>query len=97
MLSHAGNKISKLLAKAAPNINLILNGHDHKDFETMVGSTLILSHGQASNFFRASHMLIEDDGSVSIQTRKFETEKYEQIARKDQQLQTTVNINKKKP
>jgi len=93
VLSHMGNKISKIMAKAAPEINLILNGHDHKDFETMVGSTLILSHGQASNFFRASQMTIEDDGSVSIQTRKFDTEKYEQIARKDQKIQATVNIN----
>ena len=96
VLSHMGNKISKLMAKAAPEINLILNGHDHKDFETMVGSTLILSHGQASNFFRSSQLTFEDDGTISIQTRKFDTEKYEQIARKDQKLQETVNINIKK-
>lgn len=95
VLSHMGNKISKIMAKAAPEINLILNGHDHKDFETVVGSTLILSHGQASNFFRASQLTIEDDGSVSIQSRKFDTEKYEPIARKDQKIQATVNINVK--
>ena len=96
VLSHMGNKISKLMAKFAPEINLILNGHDHKEFETLVGNTLILSHGQSSNFFRGSQFIIEDNGDVSIQTRKFETEKYEQIARKDQQIQSTVNVNIKK-
>lgn len=93
LLSHMGNKISKMIAKVAPQINLILNGHDHKEFETLVGSTLILSHGQNSTFFRGSQFTIEDDGSVSIQTKRFDTEKYEQIARKDHKLQQFVGIN----
>ena len=93
VLAHTGNKISSLLAKKIPEINLILNGHDHKEFETLVGSTLILSHGQSANFLRGTNIKIEDDGSISIQSRKFETEKNEQIARKDQKLQLCVNAN----
>lgn len=96
VLSHMGNKISKWMAKAAPDINLILNAHDHKDFETMVGSTFILSHGQNSNFFRGSHFIIDDDGTVSIQSKKYDTEPYEQIARKDQKIQEVVNVNLRK-
>jgi len=96
VLSHMGNRISKMIAKVAPQINLILNGHDHKEFEILVGNTLILSHGQSSAFFRGSQFVIEDDSSVSIQSKRFDTEKYEQIARKDQKLQEFVSVNIKK-
>lgn len=91
VLSHMGNKISRMIAKVAPEVNLILNGHDHKEFESIIGSTLILSHGQASNFFRGSQLTFEDDGSISVQSRKYETEKYEQIARKDRKMQEFIN------
>jgi len=94
LLSHMGNKISSLIADAAPDINLILNGHDHKEFEIMHGKTLILSHGQGSKFFRAVQMFINDNGSLQeIKTRKIETDKYDPIARKDKKLQEFLAAN----
>jgi len=92
LLSHCGNKLSKYLAQEIPDINLILNGHDHKDFSTLVGKTLILSHGQASQFFMGTKLNIEDDGNITIQSKKYDVEKYEPDARKDSDIQRFINV-----
>lgn len=93
LLSHAGNKISTIIAKRFPDINLILNGHDHKTFDDLVGKTLILSHGQGCEFYRGIHFNIEDDGSVHIHSDKFMTQQYDQVARKDKKMQEFVQVN----
>lgn len=94
VMSHTGNKISSLLAEKIPDIDLILNGHDHKEFEILKGKTQILSHGQNNKFIRATQIKFDDDGKLSeIRSRKYETEKYDPIARKDEQLQRFVNVN----
>ena len=93
LLAHTGNKIASMFANNIPNINLIINGHDHKEFETLVGSTLILSHGQASKFFRDTQLCFDDKGKLTIRSRKYETDRYEPIARKDKILQNFVNVN----
>jgi len=91
VLSHCGNKLSKIFARAIPDINLILNGHDHKDFTTLVGNTLIVSHGQASRFFMGTKLNIEDNGKIVIQSTKYDVEKYEPAARKDRDIQNFIN------
>ena len=94
VMAHTGNKISGLLAEKIPEINLIINGHDHKEFEVLKGSTLILSHGQGNKFMRGIQIKFDDKGKLSeIRARKYETEKYEPIARKDARLQEFVNVN----
>lgn len=93
VLSHLGNKLSTILAENVPEINLILNGHDHKEYEALVGKTMILSHGQASGFFRSTQLNFDDNGKLTIRSRKYDTEKYEPIARRDKNLQTYINVN----
>ena len=97
VMSHTGNKISNLLADKIPDINLILNGHDHKDFEVMHGNTMILSHGQGSLFLRGSALKFDDNGRLEeIRSRKIETAKYDPIARKDKKLQEFLTVTVKK-
>ena len=93
VLSHLGNKLSTILAESVPEINLILNGHDHKEYEALVGKTMILSHGQASGFFRSTQLNFDDSGKLTIRSRKYDTEKYEPIARKDKNLQAYISVN----
>lgn len=94
LLSHTGNKISAMLADRIPGINLILNGHDHKEFEILRGNTFILSHGQGNKFLRGIQLKFNDEGKLEeIRAKKIETEKYESRARKDARLQEFVNVN----
>lgn len=94
VLSHTGNKISMMLADRIPEINLILNGHDHKETEILRGNTLILSHGQGSKFFRSVKMFFNDKGAFQeIKCHKYETDKYDPIARKDKDLQEFLGAN----
>lgn len=94
LLAHTGNKISAMLADRIPGINLILNGHDHKEFEILRGNTLILSHGQGNKFLRGIQLKFNDEGKLEeIRAKKIETEKYESRARKDARLQEFVNVN----
>lgn len=92
VMSHTGNRISGIIADKIPEINLILNGHDHKEFEVMRGNTLILSHGQGSKFFRGTVLKINDNGKLEeIRSKKIETDKYDQPARKDKRIQEFLN------
>ena len=96
-MAHTGNKISSLLAEKIPSIDLILNGHDHKEFEILKGKTLILSHGQNNKFIRSVQIKFDDNGKLSeIRDRKYDTDKYDPIARKDAKLQDFINVNIKK-
>ncbi len=97
VMAHTGNKISAMLAEKIPDIDVILNGHDHKEFEIMKGKTFILSHGQGSKFLRSVQLKFDDNGKLSeVRSRKFETEKYDKMARKDAHLQAFLNVNVKK-
>ena len=94
VLSHLGNRLSMLLADKIPKINLILNGHDHKETEILRGNTLILSHGQGSKFFRSVKMFFNDKGIFQeIKCHKYETDRYDPIARKDKALQDFLHTN----
>ena len=94
VMAHTGNKLSSLLAERVSDIDLILNGHDHKEFEILKGKTLILSHGQNSKFLRTSQLQFDDNGKLSgIRAMKFDITKYEPIARKDAKIQEFVNEN----
>lgn len=96
VMAHTGNKISNLIADKVPGINLILNGHDHKEFEVMHGNTLILSHGQGSRFLRSAVLKFNDKGQLEeIKAKKIETDKYDKPARNDKKLQEFLAVNLK--
>jgi len=80
LMSHTGNAISKMLASNVKDINLILNGHDHKDtqeiFKTPQGKEVpILSLGDDNKFFNSVHLNFDDDGNLKISYKKFDSEK----------------------
>ncbi|MCR4881038.1 MAG: hypothetical protein K6A44_03705 [bacterium] len=92
LMSHLGNKLSNIIAENVPNINVILNAHDHKDFCTLIGSTQILSHGQNNKFFRTVNLFFDDDGNLKlIRNAKYNTAPYIRQARNDDNLQDFVN------
>lgn len=64
--AHVGEKISKIIAEKVPDINLILNGHDHKSGELVVNETKIVSHGQNNELVRGIRLFFDDDGNSSI-------------------------------
>ena len=91
LMSHMGNAISKMFAEYTPDIDIILNGHDHKDYIVNVGKTLILSHGQNNKFVRATNIKFDDNGKISsIREQKFETLQYDQMARIDRDIEPFV-------
>ena len=94
VMAHTGNKISALMAEKIPEINLILNGHDHKEFEVLKGQTMILSHGQSSKFLRSVQLKFDDNGKLSeIKSRRVDTERYEKMARRDAKMQDFLKVN----
>ena len=91
LMSHMGNNISRMFAEKTPDIDIILNGHDHKDYIINVGKTMILSHGQNNKFIRATNIKFDDDGKISsIKEQKFETLQYDQMARVDREIEPFV-------
>lgn len=95
--SHMGNRISMMFAEEVPDINIILNAHDHREYSCFVGNTLIFSHGQNNKFFRGINLFFDDKGKLSyIKDNKFETEPYSQMARNDKKLQKYVQMMLKK-
>ncbi len=91
LMSHMGNGISKMFAERTPEIDIILNGHDHKDYIINVGKTMILSHGQNNKFIRATNIKFDDSGKISsIREQKLETLQYDQMARVDRDFEPFV-------
>ena len=97
LMSHMGNKLSNIIAEKVSGINVILNGHDHKDFCTLVNGTQIFSHGQNNKFFRAINLLFDDNGNLKIiKNTKYETAPFIKKAREDSALQkfTMLKLSK---
>lgn len=81
VMSHTGNTISERIANKVKNIDIILNGHDHKDMEKKVKNTRIISLGQNSEFFDALKIHFNDKGRYDNKT-----EPIKQFKTKDAQI-----------
>ncbi len=64
LLSHMGNPISKMIRDEIPDIDVILNGHDHKNLITMKNSTNIDSLGKDNEIVKALNLRFDDDGNL---------------------------------
>lgn len=62
LLSHMGGRLSELIQKNVPQINHILNGHDHKTMQSNVGKTSINSLGQDNELIKALNFEFDDNG-----------------------------------
>lgn len=60
VMSHTGNPISNMIRKAAPNINLIFNGHDHENMVRHIGKTTIQSLGQNNEQIKFIKLFFDD-------------------------------------
>ena len=74
MLSHTGAPISKLIRDHIPQINVILNGHDHKNLTSLKGKTNINSLGKDNEIIKSLNLKFNDDGDLeSIDMNTFFT------------------------
>ncbi|EKE04606.1 MAG: hypothetical protein ACD_20C00042G0015 [uncultured bacterium] len=69
ILSHTGNKISEMIAKNVPNINIMLNGHDHVDQENVIKhpngkETHIISLWENNKKFNSVKFHFDDNGNL---------------------------------
>lgn len=65
LLSHTGNNISKMIVDKVPQVNIVLNGHDHKNSTMLTGKTNINSLGKDNEIFKALNLYFDDDGNLS--------------------------------
>ncbi|MBQ7287322.1 MAG: metallophosphoesterase [Candidatus Gastranaerophilales bacterium] len=64
LLSHMGGTISEMIRQEVPQINIILNGHDHKNLTTLSGKTNINSLGQNNEMIKALNLKFDDNGDL---------------------------------
>lgn len=77
LLSHMGAPISKMIEKNVPNINFILNGHDHTRDNADDGKTLINSLGKDNEIVKSVNFRFSDNGDLEdVGYKMFITEDY---------------------
>lgn len=64
LLSHTGAPISKMIRDNVPQINVILNGHDHKNLTSLKGKTNINSLGKDNEIIKSLNLKFNDDGDL---------------------------------
>ncbi len=77
LLSHMGAPISKMINKNVPNINFILNGHDHTRDNADDGKTLINSLGKDNEIIKSVNFRFNDNGDLEdVGYNMFVTDEY---------------------
>ena len=64
LLSHTGAPISKMIRDFVPQINVVLNGHDHKNLTSLKGKTNINSLGKDNEMIKSLNLNFNDDGDL---------------------------------
>ncbi|MBQ4123163.1 metallophosphoesterase [bacterium] len=64
LLSHMGARLSQMIRDNVPQINVILNGHDHKYLTSLRGKTNINSLGQDNEMIKSLNLRFNDDGDL---------------------------------
>lgn len=64
LLSHTGAPISKMIRDNVPQINVILNGHDHKNLTSLKGKTNINSLGKDNEIIKSLNLRFDDNGDL---------------------------------
>ncbi len=62
LLSHMGSRLSEIIQKNVPQINHILNGHDHKNVQSNVGKTSVNSLGKDNEMIKSLTFEFDDNG-----------------------------------
>lgn len=64
LMSHMGERISEIIRKNVPQINHILNGHDHKNTQSNIGKTSINSLGKDNEMIKSINFEFDDNGDL---------------------------------
>ena len=64
LLSHMGNRLSEYVCKNVPQINHVLNGHDHENKQSNIGKTSINSLGKDNEMFKSISFEFNDAGDL---------------------------------
>lgn len=64
LLSHMGDRLSKIVRDNVPQINVILNGHDHKNMTSLKGKTNINSLGKDNEIVKTLNLHFNDEGDL---------------------------------
>lgn len=64
LLSHMGGRLSEIIRSNIPQINHILNGHDHKNLQSNVGKTSINSLGKDNEMVKSLNLEFDDNGDL---------------------------------
>ena len=65
LLSHMGGRLSEIVRKNVPELDHILNGHDHKNSQLNVGITSINSLGKDNEMIKALNFEFDDEGNFA--------------------------------
>lgn len=63
LMSHMGEHLAEIIIKNVPEINHVLNGHDHKTTQKTVGKTTISSLGKDNEIIKALNCKFDDEGN----------------------------------
>ncbi len=65
LMSHMGENLAEIIIRNAPEIDHVLNGHDHKTTQKVIGKTMISSLGKDNEIIKALNCEFDDDGIFS--------------------------------
>lgn len=79
LMSHSGEPISKAISRNIPEIDLVLNAHDHQDKISYVGHddgsiTKIVSLSQNAHKIEGVKIHFDDDGNIDISSKRCYTD-----------------------
>lgn len=63
LMSHMGENLAEIIIKNVPEIDHVLNGHDHKTTQKTVGKTTISSLGKDNEIIKSLNCKFDDDGN----------------------------------
>lgn len=63
LLSHMGENLAEIIIKNVPDIDHVLNGHDHKTTQRTVGKTTISSLGKDNEIIKSLNCKFDDEGN----------------------------------
>ena len=63
LMSHMGENLAEMIIKNVPQIDHVLNGHDHKTTQKTIGKTIISSLGKDNEIIKSLSCQFDDDGN----------------------------------
>lgn len=91
LMSHMGNPISKMVRDEVPGIDVILNGHDHKNLISLKGNVNIDSLGKDNEIVKAFNLRFDDDGNLEKDINTYFTKTTSTVGIDENPVQVLAN------